>query len=100
MGVAGMLEVTPMNIGSNESPKPSGPEQVSVWRWAFRFLRWSTYLATLITLILLLHKTPPPAVTATPQAAARAEEKVQQVELSASQGQHPTLRLDESELNS
>jgi hypothetical protein len=68
--------------------------------WAFRCLRWSTYLAALITLILLLHKTPPPPVQSSPQAAARAEEKLAQVEQSISQGQKATLRLDESELNS
>jgi hypothetical protein len=68
--------------------------------WAFRCLRWSTYLAALITLILLLHKTPPPSIQSSPQAAARAEEKLAQVEQSISQGQKATLRLDESELNS
>jgi hypothetical protein len=54
----------------------------------------------LITLILLLHKSPPPPVQSSPQAAARAEEKLQKVEESLSQGQKATLRLDESELNS
>jgi len=63
-------------------------------------LRWSTYLVALVTLALLLHKSTPPAVQASPQAAARAEEKVQQVEQARSQGQKATLRLDESELNS
>lgn len=77
------------------APKPVGP-----WVWAFRCLRWSTYLAALITIILLLHKTPPPAVQITPQAAARAEQKLDQVQRSAMQGEKATLRLDESELNS
>jgi hypothetical protein len=82
-------------------PLPPLPEpRVSVWRWVFRLVRWSTYLATLITLILLLHKTPPPAVASTPQAAASAEQKVSQAEQSVAQGQPATLRLDESELNS
>src|SRR5271154_4370929 len=76
------------------------PEEISTLRWAFRFLRWSTYLAALITLALLLHKSTPPPVQASPQAAARAEEKVEQVEEARSQGQAATLRLDESELNS
>jgi hypothetical protein len=75
-------------------------QKVSAWRWAFRALRWSTYLAAFITLILLLHKAPPPQVEASPQAAARAEEKFQQVEQAVSHGQPATLRLDESELNS
>jgi uncharacterized protein (DUF1501 family) len=47
-----------------------------------------------------LHKTPPPPVQSTPQAAARAEQKLQQVEETVSQGQKATLRLDESEVNS
>ena len=79
---------------------PAAPPSVSAWVWAFRGLRWSTYLAAFITLILVLHKTPPPAVQSSPQAAARAEEKLAQVEQSISQGQKATLRLDESELNS
>ena len=76
------------------------PKPVSAWVWAFRCIRWSTYLAALITLILLLHKTPPPPVQSSPLAAASAEQKLQQVEESASQGQKATLRLDETELNS
>lgn len=76
------------------------PKPVSPWVWVFRFLRWSTYLAALITLMLLLHKTPPPRVEVSPQAAARAEQKVEQVQQSVSQGEKATLRLDESELNS
>jgi hypothetical protein len=68
--------------------------------WAFRILRWSTYLVALITLLLLLHKAPPPTVEASPQAAARAEQKVLAVEQAASQGQQATLTLDETELNS
>jgi hypothetical protein len=80
------------------APIPAKP--VSAWVWAFRCLRWSTYLAALVTLILLLHNGPPPPVQSSPQAAARAEEKLQQVEESVSQGQKATLRLDESELNS
>jgi hypothetical protein len=79
---------------------PASSKPVSAWVWAFRCLRWSTYLAALITLILILHKTPPPRVESSPQAAARAEEKLAQVEQSVSQGQKATLRLDESELNS
>ena len=74
--------------------------KVSVFRWGFRVLRWSTYLAALVTLILVLHKTPPPVVASTPEAAAAAEQKVSQVEQSVLQGQPATLRLDETELNS
>jgi hypothetical protein len=84
----------------NPTPVADPGRPVSVWIWTFRCLRWSTYLAALITLILLLHKTPPPAVQSSPQAAARAEEKLEQVEHTVSEGQKATLRLDESEVNS
>ena len=82
------------------SPTASARPKTSVWRWAFRIFRWSTYLAALITLILLLHKAAPPRVEATPQAAARAEEKFALVEQSVAQGQQATVRLSETELNS
>ncbi len=88
-----------MSATNTPNPVPPG-KPVSTWIWAFRCLRWSTYLAALLTLILLLHKTPPPAVQSTPQAAARAEQKLEQVEQTVSQGQKATLRLDESEVNS
>lgn len=79
---------------------PLEEPRVGVFRWVFRILRWSTYLATVITLILLLHKTPAPVVASTPQAAASAEQKVSEVQQSVAQGQPATLRLDETELNS
>jgi hypothetical protein len=89
--------VTAANV---PEPSSASGKPLSAWVWAFRCLRWSTYLAALITLILVLHKTPPPAVQSSPQAAARAEEKLEQVQQSASQGQPAALRLDETELNS
>ncbi len=95
-----MAELIPkLHVVSSQTP-PQAEPKVSVWRWAFRFLRWSTYLATLLTILLLLHKSPAPLVVATPQAAASAEQKVSQVQQSVSQGQPATLRLDQTELNS
>ncbi len=95
-----MAETLPKLPPILEPLPPFAEPKVSVARWVFRFLRWSTYLATLITLILLLHKNPPPQVVSTPQAAESAEQKVSQAEQSVSQGQPATLRLDETELNS
>jgi len=89
-----------MSTANLPSPATPARPKTSALRWVFRIFRWSTYLAALITLILLLHKSPPPKVEATPQAAARAEEKFAQVEQSLAQGQQGTVRLDESELNS
>ena len=66
----------------------------------FRIVRWTVYACVLILLILVLHKTAPPPVVATPEAAARAEQKVQAVQQAVSQGQPATLRMNETELNS
>ncbi len=77
------------------APKPGTP-----WRLIFRIIRWTTYALALITLMMVLHKAPPPRVETSPQAAARAEEKFQAVEQEVSAGRSATLRLDETELNS
>src|SRR5215470_15886725 len=73
---------------------------VSPWKWAFRIVRWTTYGFALITLILVLHKTPPPPVETSPQAAARAEQKFEDAETAVANGHPATLRMDETELNS
>jgi hypothetical protein len=73
---------------------------VSPWTWVFRIFRWSTYAVALITIALALHKAPPPPVETSPQAAARLEEKFQEVEKSVASGQPATVRMDSTELNS
>lgn len=72
----------------------------SAWRIAFRIIRWMTYAAAIVSLLLILHKKPAPLVKTSPQAAARAEEKIQRTEQAAAAGQPATLRMDETELNS
>jgi len=72
----------------------------SAWKRIFRIIRWSTYTFALVVLVLLLHKAPPPLVETSPQAAARAEEKFEQVEKAVASGRPATLRMDETELNS
>lgn len=66
----------------------------------FRIVRWIIYVGVILTLILVLRKTPPPPVETNPQAAARAEQKFEQVERAVANRQPATLRLDETELNS
>ena len=66
----------------------------------FRIVRWTVYACALIVLMLLLHKSAPPTVSTTPEAAARVEQKFQNVQQSVAQGQPATLRMDETELNS
>ncbi len=66
----------------------------------FRIVRWTVYACALLVLILLLHKPAPPVVTTTPEAAARVEQKFQDVQQAVAQGQPATLRMNETELNS
>jgi hypothetical protein len=74
--------------------------RASLWRLIFRLMRWSTYAVVAVTLILALHKTPPPPVETNPQAAARAEQKFEEAERAVANGQSATVRVDEPELNS
>jgi hypothetical protein len=74
--------------------------KMSPLRLILRIVRWTTYAATLITLALVLHKSPPPVIETSPQAAKRAEEKLEQVEQAVNNGQPATMRLDQTELNS
>src|ERR1700744_2303153 len=76
-------------------------KNASPWTILFRVFRWSTYAAALVTLILLLHKaTAPPNIQVTAQAAARVDEKFQEVEQAVANGQPASMRMDQTELNS
>ena len=81
-------------------PADAFPPKRSLGRLIFRIVRWTTYAAALITLIMVFHAAPPPVIATSPQAAARAEQKMQEVEQSVANGQSATLRLDQTELNS
>lgn len=70
------------------------------WRLIFRIVRWGTYASGLIVLLLVLRKAPPPVVETNPQAAARVEQKFEQVQQAVSAGQSATMRMDQTELNS
>jgi hypothetical protein len=85
--------------GGTPVPDPRS-SSVSTLVLIFRIVRWTVYACVLIVLILLLHKAAPPTVSTTPEAAARAEQKFQDVQQSVAQGQPATLRMDETELNS
>ncbi|MGB2671351.1 MAG: hypothetical protein WBE73_15255 [Candidatus Acidiferrum sp.] len=85
--------------GGNPAADPHA-SRMSTLVLVFRIVRWTVYACALILLILLLHTSAPPRVATSPQAAARAEQKVQDVQQAAAQGQPGTLRMDETELNS
>jgi len=91
---------TNANLLDGPSPDHTPPANISALALIFRIVRWTVYACSLIVLILLLHKSAPPAVSTTPEAAARAEQKFQDAQQSVAQGQPATLRMDETELNS
>ncbi|MBV8514325.1 MAG: hypothetical protein JO260_03405, partial [Acidobacteria bacterium] len=81
------------------TPAHTSPKTVP-WRTIFRVIRWATYVCTAITIAMILHKAPPPTVETSPQAAARVEQKFEQVQQAVSSGQSATMRMDQTELNS
>jgi len=85
--------------GGNPMPDPRASRMAALVL-IFRIVRWTFYACALLVLILLLHKSRPPIVTSTPEAAARVEQKFQDVQQTVAQGQPATLRMDETELNS
>jgi hypothetical protein len=85
--------------GGNPAPDARSAN-VSTLVLIFRIVRWTVYACALILLILLLHKPAPPAVSTTPEAAARAEQKFQDVQQAVAQGQPATMHMSETELNS
>jgi hypothetical protein len=85
--------------GGNPVSDPQS-SNVSTLVLVFRIVRWTVYACALIVLILLLHKPAPPVISTTPEAAARAEQKFQDVQQAVAQGQPATLHMSETELNS
>ena len=89
--------------GTNSAPEwtPAHVPAKSVpWRTIFRVIRWTTYISAAITIAMILHKAPPPPVETNPQAAARVEQKFEEVQQAISAGQPATMRMDQTELNS
>ncbi|HUE43599.1 MAG TPA: hypothetical protein VMP12_08530 [Candidatus Sulfotelmatobacter sp.] len=87
------------DIAPGTTPAHTLPKTVP-WRTIFRVIRWATYVSAAITIAMILHKAPPPPVETNPQAAARVEQKFEQVQQAVSAGQPATMRMDQTELNS
>jgi hypothetical protein len=79
---------------------PGTPAGASPLRLIFRIVRWSTYACAAVTLLLVLRKAPPPQIETSPQAAARVEQKFEEVQQAVNNGQPATMRMDQTELNS
>jgi hypothetical protein len=72
----------------------------SAFKLAYRILSWSSLAALILTLVLVLRKSPPPNVPYDPNAAARVEQKFAAADQAKAAGQPSQVALDRTELNS
>ena len=72
----------------------------SALKTAYKIFRWFSLASLVITILLVLHKSPLPAVTVDPAAAQRAEQKFEAAAEAKAQGQPAQVQLDSTELNS
>jgi hypothetical protein len=80
--------------GTAASAKPIGP-----LRRLYRVFRWVGLALLILALFLMLRTSPPPSIEATPEAAKRAEAKIEEFQSSIGQGVEQRLEMDEAELN-
>jgi hypothetical protein len=66
----------------------------------YKILSWSSLAALILTIVLVLHKSPAPNIPVDPGAAARAEQKFAAADEAKAAGQPGKVALDSSELNS
>jgi hypothetical protein len=71
-----------------------------IYKKLYQFLKWSSLAALVLTLILVLRKSPAPNIPFDANAAARAEQKFQAADQAKAAGQPSQVQLDRSELNS
>ncbi len=74
--------------------------KISVFKRAYRIFRWFTLASLILTILLILHKSAPPAVTADPAAAQHVEQKFEAAAQAKAQGQPAQVQLDTAEVNS
>jgi hypothetical protein len=93
--------------GAEDRPAPAKKEEPTpaktAWnalKWAYRIFQWASVAGLVIVILLVLHTSPPPKVPSDPQAAARAEAKLQESASASQAGQPHELELDSTELNS
>ena len=74
--------------------------EAGIYKKLYQFLKWSSLVALVLTLILVLRKSPAPNIPYDANAAARAEQKFQAADQAKAAGQPSQVQLDRSELNS
>jgi hypothetical protein len=71
-----------------------------LYKKLYQVLKWSSVAGLVLTLILVLHKSPAPNIPNDPSAAARAEQKFEAADQAKAAGQPGQVKLDNTELNS
>jgi hypothetical protein len=69
-------------------------------RRIYKILSWSSLAGLILTIVLVLHKSPAPIISYDPNAAERAEQKFAAADQARTSGQPGSVALDRSELNS
>jgi hypothetical protein len=72
----------------------------SGFKLAYRILTWSSLAALILTILLVLRKSPPPNVPYDPNAAERVEQKFAAADQAKAAGQPSQVALNRTELNS
>ena len=72
----------------------------SAFKIAYKIFTWVTLAGLVITILLILHKSPPPNVATDPTASARVEQKFEAAAQATAAGQPAQVQLDSTELNS
>jgi len=70
------------------------------FRTVYRILTWSSLAGLVLTIALVLRKSPPPPVQYDPAAAARVEQKFEAADQAKASGQPAQVQIDRTELNS
>lgn len=72
----------------------------ALFKTVYRVLSWASLAGLVLTMVLVLRKTPPPDVPYDPSAAARVEQKFAAADQAKASGQPAQVQLDRTELNS
>jgi hypothetical protein len=73
---------------------------VGLFKRLYQILTWTSFVGLIVVMILALRKSPAPAVTTSPDAAASAEKKFEAADQAKAAGQPSQVALDRTELNS
>jgi hypothetical protein len=93
---------TPVIPGHASPPRLSDPPAqptAGPFRRTYRVLRWVVLAGLILVLFLILRPSSPPDIKVAPEAAERAQAKVEEFQAAAQQGRAGTLALDQPEIN-